>query len=59
MAEVEAHFLEKGEIPADTYEKMAKVGISKEMVDEFVQYRVQQPIWCAMRSCAPTAGSRR
>lgn len=42
VAEVEAHFLEKGEIPADTYEKMAKAGISKEMVDEFVQYRVTQ-----------------
>lgn len=42
VAEVEAHFLEKGEIPADTYEKMEKVGISKEMVDEFVQFRVQQ-----------------
>lgn len=37
---VEAHFLEHGEIPADTYEKAEKIGISKEMVDEFVQYRV-------------------
>jgi hypothetical protein len=42
VAAVEAHFLEKGEIPADTYEKMAKVGIDKAMVDEFVQYRVNQ-----------------
>ena len=39
---VEAHFLETGEIPADTYEKAAKIGLSKEIVDEFVQYRVGQ-----------------
>lgn len=42
VASVEQHFLEHGEIPADTYEKAAKIGISKEMVDEFVQYRVGQ-----------------
>lgn len=40
VSAVEAYFVEKGEIPADTYEKLAKVGIGKEMVDEFVQYRV-------------------
>ena len=39
---VETHFLEHGEIPADTYEKAAAIGISKEMVDEFVNYRVTQ-----------------
>lgn len=39
---VEAAFLETGEVPADTYEKAAKVGITKEMVDEFVGYRVRQ-----------------
>lgn len=42
VAAVEATFLETGEIPADTYEKAAKIGVSKEMVDEFVQHRVRQ-----------------
>ena len=42
MAAVEAHYLESGEIPADTYERLSKVGVTKEMVDEFVQYRVGQ-----------------
>jgi len=42
IAAVEATFLESGEIGEDTYEKAAKIGISKEMVDEFVQYRVTQ-----------------
>lgn len=42
IAAVEAHFLEHGEVPADLYEKVSKVGVTKEMVDEFVQYRVAQ-----------------
>lgn len=42
IAAVEASFLESGTIPEDTYEKAAKIGVSKEMVDEFVQYRVKQ-----------------
>lgn len=42
VADVEAAFLESGTIPEDTYEKAAKIGVSKEMVDEFVQYRVRQ-----------------
>lgn len=42
IAAVESAFLETGEIPADTYEKAAKIGVTKEMVDEFVQYRVSQ-----------------
>ncbi|UFS66947.1 hypothetical protein LO749_20865 [Paracoccus denitrificans] len=39
---LEAHFAEHGEIPDDAYEKLAKVGISKETVDEFVSLRAAQ-----------------
>ena len=42
IAAVEAHYLENGEVAAETYDQLAKAGVSKEMVDEFVQYRVSR-----------------
>lgn len=42
VAAVEAAYLETGEIPADVYEKLGKIGISKDLVNEFVQSRVSQ-----------------
>lgn len=42
VAAAEAAYLETGEVPADVYEKLGKIGISKDLVDEFVQNRVSQ-----------------
>lgn len=42
VAAVEAAFVETGKIDDVVYEKLSKVGISKDVVDEFVQYRVGQ-----------------
>lgn len=42
IGELEAHFAEHGSLPEDAYERLAAVGIGKELVDEYVAYRTQQ-----------------
>ena len=42
VADLEAHYAEHGSIPEDAYARFEAVGISKEMVDEYVQFRTSR-----------------
>lgn len=42
MAAAEAHFMETGNISEDDYAKLEQVGITRDMVEEFIGYRVHQ-----------------